>query len=72
MNPLESIKLKVNPDLHDKLPKKLKKIGDIIVIDFKDIGEYKKKEIAHIYAKDLHICHVPSTTYYILNIIALT
>ena len=32
MNPFESIKLKVSLGLHDKLPKKWKKIGDIIDI----------------------------------------
>ena len=55
MNPLDSIKLKVSPGLHDKLPKKWKKIGDIIVIDFKDIDEDKKKEIANIYAEELGV-----------------
>ena len=55
MNPFESIKLKVSPGLHDKLPKKWKKIGDIIVIDFKDIDEDKKKEIANIYAEELGV-----------------
>ena len=55
MNPLESIKLKVSPDLHDKLPNKWKKIGDIITIDFKDINEDMKKEVAKIYAKELKV-----------------
>ena len=55
MNPLESIKLKVSPDLHDKLPKKWKKIGDIITIDFKDINEDMKKEVAKIYARELKV-----------------
>jgi len=55
MNPLESIKLKVSPDLHDKLPNKWKKIGDIITIDFKDINEDMKKKVAKIYAKELKV-----------------
>jgi len=56
MNPLENIKVKVSPDLHDKLPRKWKKIGDIIIIDFKDIySDDKKKEIAKIYAEELRV-----------------
>jgi len=55
MNPLENIKVKVSTDLHDKLPKKWKKIGDIITIDFKDIDKDKKKEIAKIYAEELRV-----------------
>ena len=55
MNPFENIKLKVNPDLHDKLPKKWKKIGDIITIDFKNIDKDKKNEIAKIYAEELRV-----------------
>jgi len=55
MNPLKSIKQKVNRELHDKLPTKWKKIGDVIIIDFKDINEDKKKEIAHIYAEELRV-----------------
>ena len=55
MNPLENIKVKVNIDLHDKLPNKWKKIGNIITIDFKDIDKDKKKEIAKIYAEELRV-----------------
>tara|TARA_B100000959_G_C14918267_1_gene598348 strand:- start:381 stop:1226 length:846 start_codon:yes stop_codon:yes gene_type:complete len=55
MNPFENIKLKVNPDLHDKLPKKWKKVGDIITIDFKNIDKDKKNEIAKIYAEELRV-----------------
>ena len=55
MNPLENIKVKVSTDLHDKLPKKWKKIGDIIIIDFKDIDKDKKKGIAKIYAEELRV-----------------
>jgi len=55
MKPLENIKLKVSPDLHDKLPKKWKRIGDIIIIDFKDIDKDKRKEIAKIYAEELKV-----------------
>ena len=55
MNPFENIKIKVNPDLHDKLPKKWKKVGDIITIDFKNIDKDKKNEIAKIYAEELKV-----------------
>ena len=55
MNPLENIKVKVSTDLHDKLPKKWKKVGDIITIDFKNIDKDKKKEIAKIYAEELRV-----------------
>jgi tRNA G37 N-methylase Trm5 len=55
MNPFENIKLKVNPDLHNILPKKWKKIGDIIIIDFKSIDKDKKKKIAKIYAEELRV-----------------
>ena len=55
MNPLENIKVKVSNDLHDKLPKKWKKVGDIITIDFKNIDKDKKKEIAKIYAEELRV-----------------
>ena len=34
MNPFERIKSKIGADLEDKLPKKWKKIGDILVADF--------------------------------------
>ena len=34
MNPFEKIKHKVNKKLHNKIPKKWKKIGDILIMIF--------------------------------------
>ena len=34
MTPFEEIKKKVNKELHNKIPKKWKKIGDILIADF--------------------------------------
>ena len=34
MNPFDKIKEQINEDLHHKLPKKWKKIGDILIADF--------------------------------------
>ena len=34
MNPFDKIKKQINEDLHHKLPKKWKKIGDILIADF--------------------------------------
>ena len=53
MNPLEKIKSKVDSEIHDKIPKKWKKIGDIIILDFKTIDENKRQEIAKFYAEEL-------------------
>ena len=37
MNPFEKIKHKVNKKLHNKIPKKWKKIGDILIADFSNL-----------------------------------
>ena len=39
MNPFENIKNKVNKKLHNKIPKKWKKIGDILIADFSNLGK---------------------------------
>ena len=54
MKSLENIKLRVNPDLHDKLPTKWKKIGNVLIIGLENLAEDKKKEIAEIYARELN------------------
>ena len=46
MKPLENIKLKVNPDLHGELPTKWKKIGNVLIVDFENLAEDKKRGIA--------------------------
>ena len=54
MKPLENIKLKVNPDLHEKLPTKWKKIGNIIIVDLGNLAEDEKRKIAEVYAEELN------------------
>ena len=53
MNPLENIKLRIEPNLHNKLPKKWKKIGKILVLDLENVDDSKKNEIAEVYAEEL-------------------
>ena len=55
MNPFETIKQNLNEDLHLKIPKKWKKIGDIAIIDFSELNELEKLEVAPIYAKYLKV-----------------
>ena len=55
MKPLENIKLKVNPNLYDKLPTKWKKIGNVLIIDLENLADDKKKGIAEIYADELNV-----------------
>ena len=55
MKPLENIKLKVNPNLHDILPTKWKKIGNVLIIDLENLAEDKKREIAEVYAEELNV-----------------
>ena len=55
MKPLENIKLKVNPDLHDRLPAKWKKIGNILILDLKNLTGNQKREIAEVYATELNV-----------------
>jgi len=54
MKPFENIKSKVDPKIHDKLPKKWKKIGNIVILNFEEINENKKRNIAEIYANELN------------------
>ena len=54
MNPFEKIKAKVDSKIHDKLPKKWKKIGNIVIIDFKGISVNERKNTAEIYANELN------------------
>ena len=51
MNPFERIKNEVDEKLHSKIPKKWKKIGDILVADFSQVNYTVKKEIADKYAE---------------------
>ena len=55
MKPLENIKLRVNSDLHDKLPTKWKRIGNVLIIDLENLADDKKKGIAEIYADELNV-----------------
>ena len=55
MNPFERIKSKIGADLEDKLPKKWKKIGDILVADFSLLPKQNKNIIAEIYANELKV-----------------
>jgi len=55
MNPFETIKQNVNENLHLKIPKKWKKIGDIAIIDFSDLNEVERLEVAPTYAKHLKV-----------------
>ena len=55
MNPFETIKQNLNEDLHLKIPKKWKKIGNIAIIDFSELNELERLEVAPIYAKYLKV-----------------
>ena len=55
MNPFETIKQNLNEDLHLKIPKKWKKIGDIAIMDFSELNEFERLEVAPIYAKYLKV-----------------
>ena len=55
MKPLENIKLRVDPDLHNKLPTKWKRIGNILVVDLENLADDKKGEIAEVYADELNV-----------------
>ncbi len=55
MKPLENIKIRVDPDLHNKLPTKWKRIGNILVIDLENLTDDKKREIAEVYAEELNV-----------------
>ena len=53
MNPFEKIKSKVDSKIHNKIPKKWKKIGDVIILDLKKLDKNNRKEIAKHYAEVL-------------------
>ena len=44
MNPFEKIKRKIDAKIHDKLPKKWKKIGNIVILNLEGISENKKSK----------------------------
>ena len=55
MNPFDKIKLDVDENLHEKLPKKWKKIGEILIADFSRIDPKNKPQIANLYSKILNV-----------------
>ena len=55
MNPYDRIKHQIDESLHEKLPKKWKKIGDILVTDLSQIDSNNKCQVAKIYAKILNV-----------------
>ena len=55
MNPLERIKSKIRAGLDDQLPRKWKKIGDVLIADFDLIPKEDRSEIAEIYANELKV-----------------
>ena len=54
MNPFEKIISEVDPVIHTKLPKKWKKIGDILILDLAELDSRQKNKVAEIYAKVLN------------------
>jgi len=55
MNPFEIIKKRTDVKLHEKIPRKWKKIGDIIIADFSELTTTEKAEVAPIYADILDV-----------------
>ena len=55
MNPLEKIRSQINENLHDNLPKKWKKIGDILVADFSQIDKNELSHVSQVYADVLNV-----------------
>ena len=55
MNPFDRIKEQIDEDLHHKLPKKWKKIGNILVADFSQIDKNNLFDISHKYAEILKV-----------------
>ena len=55
MNPFDKIKEQINEDLHHKLPKKWKKIGNILVADFSQINTNNLSQVSQIYANILKV-----------------
>ena len=54
MKPFEQIASKIDSELHHYLPRKWKKIGDILILDLSKI-ENEKEKIAEIYAQVLNV-----------------
>ena len=54
MKPFEQIASKIDSELHHNLPRKWKKIGDIVILDLSKI-ENGKEKIAEIYAQVLNV-----------------
>ena len=55
MNPFDEIKKQINEDLHHKLPKKWKKIGNILIADFSQINTNNLSHVSQIYANILKV-----------------
>ena len=55
MNPFDKIKHNVDKKLHSKIPKKWKKIGDILIADFSLLDKITSKKIAKVYSKILNV-----------------
>tara|TARA_B100000575_G_scaffold56223_1_gene42281 strand:+ start:932 stop:1777 length:846 start_codon:yes stop_codon:yes gene_type:complete len=55
MSPFDKIKKQINEDLHHKLPKKWKKIGNILVADFSQINTNNLSQISQVYANILKV-----------------
>ena len=55
MNPFDKIKEQINEDLHHKLPKKWKKIGNILIADFSQINTNNLSQVSQIYANILKV-----------------
>ena len=55
MNPFDEIKKQINEDLHHKLPKKWKKIGNILIADFSQINTNNLSQVSQIYASILKV-----------------
>ena len=55
MNPFDKIKQQVDQGLHHKLPKKWKKIGNILVADFSQLTKTDLSRISQIYADILKV-----------------
>ena len=54
MKPFEQIASRIDSELHHYLPRKWKKIGDIVILDLSKI-ENEKEKIAEIYAQVLNV-----------------
>ena len=55
MKPFDKIKHNVDKKLHSKIPKKWKKIGDILIADFSLLDKITSKKIAKVYSKILNV-----------------